>query len=175
MDISETVSNIPKPILIFGTLLVILLSYSYWSGQLTTQLQIVIFGMLFLMILLGLKTGKKIIDLDEAKRIALRYVKSKKSLGIIKRGSIKEGVEGTLRFRQGIPWYYEVCITTDNPSKTHYVVTVEPNSGKVLSSTERDSWKTSESPNVEIVTPPDIIHWMKMKRELEKRMEEETK
>lgn len=176
MKISDTISGIPKSILTFGTLLIILLSYSYWAGELTRELQIIIFGLLGLMIVLGIRSdSRKIISLDDAKLIGSNYIKSKTGLGILADGELKEGLEGTLRYRQGVPWYYDVSIIATNPSRTNYIVSIDPYSGKVISSTEKDSWKVEESPNVEIVTPPDIISWMKQKRSIEKELEDRTK
>jgi len=175
MDINKTISSIPRPILIFGGFLIILLSYAYWTNQLTTQMQVIIFGLILILILLSIKSKATGITLDEAKRRGHALIRRKVSEGVVRAtGSIKESIEGVTRMRQGLPWYHEVCVEMHG-SPTRYFVVEYALNGDYIRTTEKDSWKSTDSPHVEIVTPPDIISWMKQKKEIESKMEEMSK
>lgn len=176
MAIPKTLAGIPRYAIIFGGCLLVLLSWAYYTNQLTPQMQSIVFGGFLVLILLAIREqGKGGITLEQAKKKGLLIVKTKKSEGVItSKGSIKESIEGVTRQRNGIPWYHEVCVEIHGSITNYYVVEINMK-GIEIRTTKKDSWKSTDSPHQEIVTPPDIMRWIKEKREIDSRIEDMAK
>jgi len=171
MSLTQTIQGIPTNLLIFAMLTIFFGTFLYISGNWNQQTQMIIAGVIIVLILMGVKESKKKITLEEAKIIALDWVRKKKQTGIIEQGTPKESIEGITRQRNGIEWYHDVCITVENPTIIHYLLSIALD-GKIIQTSERKSWTTKDSANVEIVTPPDFLTWWKMRRKIDEQLDE---
>jgi len=170
-DSVKFIQGIPTHALIFLVLTIILGEFFYATGNWTRETQFIVLGGLAVAGIMSMKEVKPKKDLEDAKAIALNWVKQKKQHGIIEYGTIRESVEGITRMRNGRPWYHEVCVTVENPVTTHYVIGVDLE-GNIISTSSRKHWSVKDSPNVEIVTPPDFMAWYKLSKAAEKELEE---
>lgn len=168
LDYFQSISN---PILAWIMLSIILAVIFYVSHNWTKETQIFVGGMILVGILMGIKGMKPKITLEEAKIIGLDWARVKKQKEIIDYGTARESIEGITRQRDGKDWYHEVCVTVGE--RSHYVLGISL-FGKIMSTSHRRNWKVTDSPNVEIVSPPDFLSWYKLKKTAEQRMEEES-
>lgn len=171
MEAIKYIQSIPTNVMIFLALTVMLGAFFYITNNWVRETQMVVGAMFLIAVILAVRDVKPKIILEDAKIIAKDLIRSKKKLGIIEYGTMRESVEGTTRMRNGKPWYHEVCITVENPVVTHYVIGIDLH-GTVVSTSKQKSWSVKQSPNVEIVTPPDFMAWYKLSKGAEKEVEE---
>ena len=119
---------------------------------------------------------EELITLDEAKQIGTKYVRSKIKEGIIEPGTVIECFDGTLRLKDGKPWIYEVAVRTGDPASPYYVVKILPfrQNCKVVGAKKAKYWSAEQAPDIEYITPPDVITWLKLKKEAESKIEEKV-
>lgn len=165
--------KMPSNYIIFIGLITIFGMFLYITNNWSQQVQMILGGLIILVLALGIREEREPLSLDEAKKLGLNYVKQKVASGTIKAGTIREVFDGALRMRNGKPWLYEVAVTTTDVTKPYYVMELLPMSGKVVKGRFLEYWSADEAPHLEIVTPPDIVEYMKKKREIEGKIEGE--
>ena len=146
----------------------------YMNHQFTQEFQVFTVIAIFAILLLSAREEKEPISLDEAKQIWSDKIREKRSLGIITAGTIKEDIDGTLRWKNGKPWYYEVCTTTSNPTKPYYVASIDPFNGKIYTSKKLKAWNADMAPSIEVVAPPTILDWLKARKNIDNAIEGEV-
>jgi len=171
MDIQKIIKSIPDRMMLALVAIIVIAFLFHASGNWNRQIQSFFILAFIVVILLSIKEQGSIIDLDEAKKIAVNYARKKLKEGVLEPTTIIEEIDGTLRERNGKPWYYEVAVKTNDMIKPYLVMSIMPRSGKVISSMRLRSWSAREAPNVEILSPPDLVSWLKLKRAIDEQIE----
>lgn len=175
MNYLDKIRKISNKILIVGAGLFIIALYLYWTGGWTTEVQAIVYGGLIILGLLAMTEKKAgLITKEDAQRIMLEDARKAQKDGLLEVGTIELVPDAVLRRWHGEPVSWDVCVKIDSPLKPHYVHSVDPRTKMIVGVEKRSSWSSADSPHVEVVQPPLIADWWRMRQLAERMMEEST-
>lgn len=145
-----------------------------WEGN--SQAQLLTIGLIIIGIIsMTSDEGPEAVTIEEVEKAAYRYVRRKQVEADAPSGSISLRMEARKVRTDGVPVYWEQGVKIENTQAGNptYPIRVElykDSKGRVQVSgvTRHSDWTASESPDVVILEPPDMITYARLKR-----MEEE--
>jgi len=165
----------PKPVLGLLVAGIIMAIYFNVTGNWDINTQILSVGMIG--VALSMMVGEKpreTVTIDWVERASYAYVRKAQTDGRTPTGSLTRMMETREVLIDGEPRYWETGIRVEstehgNPIYLLRVDLYKSQDGniQVTGTTEKAGWSAAESPDVVVLTPPDVLTYMKLKQKFE--------
>lgn len=171
-SISAFLEAQPKWWLVAVGILVVIAFWSNATGNWNSQVQVIVIGGVCVLVLASMgEKEKEPISINEAIRAGERFVREKQIENAVETGTLVPIPQAKIVKHNGIPNEYAVGIRLLSGENPVHVIGINPYKNKkgdivITSWSVKPDWTTDDRPNVEIITPPDVVTLLNMEKEM---------
>ncbi len=161
--------TLKNPFVIILIMLAIGILYFHYIEPKEQIRNFLLMGLVAIGILLLLSWPKQPIDIEEAKRLSLKYAKQIQTRGELPKGRIRLKGDAKLQRNKGEPDQWHACIAIDGEYYWEVIFSLHPYSGAIQTIKIVDWWSSSMNPDIETFLVPDMMAYMGLKKNMENK------